>query len=105
MKSNNLDDPALKKAAELSALRERLSELENAMRHTRKEIQRLIQSPMEGSGSDTPQRSEPVFSDEPVPRLTRLSDMIPARETKLTRSSLRPAVFHGRPRPLRPWRD
>jgi hypothetical protein len=102
MNYNNLDDPALKKAAELSALRERLSELENEMRHTRNEIQRLIHSPMEGSGSESP---EPAFSDEPVPRLTRLSDMIPARETKLTRFSLRPAVIHGRPRPLRPWRD
>jgi hypothetical protein len=97
MHSYDFDDLSFKKAAELAALCDRLAQLEQEMSDVRQAIHRLTHSSIERPGSEIP--------DGNGPRATTLAEMLPAKGGRLTRSTHRPAIFHGRPRPLRPWRD
>jgi hypothetical protein len=107
MNPNNLDNP-VEEPAELSTLCDRLSQLEDEMRRVRQTIQRIAHKP--NFQRLRAEASQGAIHDTALPgengrMLADLGRFTSPRGTRMSASTMRPAVFHGRPRPLRPWRD
>jgi hypothetical protein len=107
MNPNNLDN-TVEEATELSTLCDRLSQLEDQMRQVRQTIQRIAHKPdfqrprAEASQSASPDTALPGENGR---MLAGLGSFTSSRGARMSALTMRPAVTHGRPRPLRPWRD